>query len=207
MQIKQFITTTTTTILNTAVALSRNAEICVSCHTVFQHGWRNALTPLPGNFFFNRMRLLYSTMIMKITMIIPTTDSIKALRLRLLQKFSQVLFFLCCWFKVIIISDLFLSLQKPFWASFLSHFPPSFFTSVRQNRSRLTAWENSRHAFGAAVRRAVHQLVISGIAWWTSSPCDWLMVALSTINQSLLMLVHPNDPRNGCAESLYPFPL
>ena len=39
MQIKQFITititttTTTTIVLNTAVALSRNAEICVSCHT------------------------------------------------------------------------------------------------------------------------------------------------------------------------------
>ena len=32
---------------------------------------------------------------------------------------------------------------------------------------------------------------------WTSVTCDWLIFALST----------PNDPRNGYAESLYPFPL
>ena len=111
-------TTTTTTTLNSAVALSRNAEICVSCHTVFEHRWRNALMPLPGNFFFNRLRLLYSSMIMKITMTISTTDSIKALRLRLLQKFSQ--FFLC--------------VGDSRWSSFMiwiyrckSHFEWSFF--------------------------------------------------------------------------------
>ena len=33
------------------------------------------------------------------------------------------------------------------------------------------------------------------------------MIFKATINQSYVMLSHPNDPRNLCAESLYPFPL
>ena len=93
VEIKFTTTTTTTTTPNTVVALSRNAEIYVSCHTVFEHRWRNALMPLPVN-IFNRLRLLYSSMIMKIIMIILTTDKIKALSLRLLHKsFSSL--FLC----------------------------------------------------------------------------------------------------------------
>ena len=36
---------------------------------------------------------------------------------------------------------------------------------------------------------------------------DWLMVALNTIDQSSLTLVHPNDPRNPRTQSLYPFSL
>ena len=36
---------------------------------------------------------------------------------------------------------------------------------------------------------------------------DWLMVALNTIDQSSLTLVQPNDPRNHCSQSLYPFSL
>ena len=36
---------------------------------------------------------------------------------------------------------------------------------------------------------------------------DWLMVALNTIDQSSLTLVQPNDPRNPCSQSLYPFSL
>ena len=42
---------------------------------------------------------------------------------------------------------------------------------------------------------------------WTSNSHDWLMVVKATINQSQVPFVHPNDPRNRCAESLYPFPL
>ena len=36
---------------------------------------------------------------------------------------------------------------------------------------------------------------------------DWSMVFKATINQSQVhvTLVHPNDPKNHCAESLYPF--
>ena len=33
------------------------------------------------------------------------------------------------------------------------------------------------------------------------------MAALNTIDQSWLTHVHPNDPRNHCAQSLYPFSL
>ena len=39
---------------------------------------------------------------------------------------------------------------------------------------------------------------------WTSVTYDWLIVALNT---RLLTLVHLNNPRNHCTESLYPFSL
>ena len=39
---------------------------------------------------------------------------------------------------------------------------------------------------------------------WTSVTYDWLIVALNT---GLLTLVHLNNPRNHCTESLYPFSL
>ena len=43
--------------------------------------------------------------------------------------------------------------------------------------------------------------------WFLGSFDDWSMVFKATINQSQATLVHPNGPRNRCAESLYPFPL
>ena len=42
---------------------------------------------------------------------------------------------------------------------------------------------------------------------WKIVSSDWLMVALNTIGQSQLTLVHPSDPRNHCAENLTSFPL
>ena len=42
---------------------------------------------------------------------------------------------------------------------------------------------------------------------WTSVSYDWWMIFKATINQSYVMLFHPNYPRIRCAESLYPFPL
>ena len=34
-------------------------------------------------------------------------------------------------------------------------------------------------------------------------PCDWLMVAMNTMDQSQLMLVHQNYPRTHCSQSFY----
>ena len=39
----------------------------------------------------------------------------------------------------------------------------------------------------------------------TSANYDWSMVFKATINQSQVTLVDPNDPRDRCAECLYPF--
>ena len=36
---------------------------------------------------------------------------------------------------------------------------------------------------------------------------DWSMVFKATIDQSQVTLLHPNESRNHCAESLHPFPL
>ena len=48
--------------------------------------------------------------------------------------------------------------------------------------------------------------VISGHVWMVKHLfSDWSMVSKATINQSEVTLVHPNDPTNRCAESLYPF--
>ena len=42
---------------------------------------------------------------------------------------------------------------------------------------------------------------------WTSDSYgyEWLLVFKAAITQSKVTLVHRNDPRNRCAESLYPF--
>ena len=40
--------------------------------------------------------------------------------------------------------------------------------------------------------------------WWTNVTYNWLMVAMYTINQSNLTLVHPNNARKHCTQSLYP---
>ena len=48
---------------------------------------------------------------------------------------------------------------------------------------------------------------IQGSFGLTSVIYDRLMAALNTIDQSWLTHVHPNDPRNHCAQSLYPFSL
>ena len=48
---------------------------------------------------------------------------------------------------------------------------------------------------------------VCGIVWLDK---DWLrlvMVLKATINQSWLMLIHPNDPTNRFAKGLYPLPL
>ena len=37
---------------------------------------------------------------------------------------------------------------------------------------------------------------------WTSNSYDWSIVVKATLNQSQGLLVHPNYPRNRCAESL-----
>jgi len=42
---------------------------------------------------------------------------------------------------------------------------------------------------------------------WTSITCDWLMGAWNSIDQSQQALVHPDNPRNHCPKSLYPFTL
>ena len=47
--------------------------------------------------------------------------------------------------------------------------------------------------------------VISGIVWVDKRCYDWSMVFKATINQSQVTLVNPNDPRDRCAEILYPF--
>ena len=49
--------------------------------------------------------------------------------------------------------------------------------------------------------------VINGLFEWTSVSYDWSMVFKATSNQSEVTLVHPQDPRDRCAHSLYPFPL
>ena len=58
----------------------------------------------------------------------------------------------------------------------------------------------------------VHPLVIVEITLqmaWTKQikRLRLVMVIKATINQSWLTLVHPNDPTNRFAESLYPFSL
>ena len=48
--------------------------------------------------------------------------------------------------------------------------------------------------------------VINGSFEWTSVSYDWSMVFNAAVNQSEVTLLHPQDPRNRCAHSLYPFP-
>ena len=51
------------------------------------------------------------------------------------------------------------------------------------------------------------RLHYKGDGYILSVQYDWLMVALSTIDQSQISHVHPNDARNDCTKSLYPFSL
>ena len=62
---------------------------------------------------------------------------------------------------------------------------------------------HSRNYKGIGYKLSMQRFLVS--FGWTSVTYDWLMVALNTIDQSQLTLVHPKDPRNHCAESLYPF--
>ena len=48
-------------------------------------------------------------------------------------------------------------------------------------------------------------LGVLGAFGWTSVNYVWPMVFKATINQSEVTLVHPNDPKNLCAESLTSF--
>ena len=48
-------------------------------------------------------------------------------------------------------------------------------------------------------------LGVLGAFGWTSVNYVWPMVFKATINQSEVILVHPNDPENRCAESLSSF--
>ena len=45
-----------------------------------------------------------------------------------------------------------------------------------------------------------------GSLGWAKVSYDWSMVFKATIHQSERTIVQPNDPKNLCAESLYPFP-
>ena len=58
---------------------------------------------------------------------------------------------------------------------------------------------------GMGYKRSAQRLL--GSFGWTSVIYDRLMAALNTIDQPWLTHVHPNDPRNHYAQSLYPFSL
>ena len=45
-----------------------------------------------------------------------------------------------------------------------------------------------------------------GSLGWAKVSYDWSIVLKATIHQSERTIVQPNDPKNLCAESLYPFP-
>ena len=49
--------------------------------------------------------------------------------------------------------------------------------------------------------------VTSGIVRVDKRGYDWSMRFKATINQSKITFVLPNDPKNGCTESLYSLPL
>ena len=82
-----------------------------------------------------------------------------------------------------------------------------------KKRVRVFAWFiyatsvslHSRNYEGNGYKLLVQRFL--GSFGWTNVSYDWLMVFKATINQSYETLVHPTDPRNHCAESLYSFPL
>ena len=61
-----------------------------------------------------------------------------------------------------------------------------------------TAWPDIATVFSIPHMLSAQRFL--GLFGWTNVTYDWLMVALNTIDQSLLKLVHPNDPRNPCAK-------
>ena len=144
------------------------------------------------------------------------------MRIHFLKEFSVLLFVVSCknfasmgtWRNDL--SSLFWEEQYRHWAaiwkrSITKFFPKTFpWCNSTQNRPSLhrnlkMAIPHSRNFNGNGYKLSARQ--IQGSFGWTSVIYDRLMAALNTIDQSWLTHVHPNDPRNHCAQNLYPFSL
>ena len=81
--------------------------------------------------------------------------------------------------------------------------PKQSHSSIRCNINpvscKTSAISNSRNYKGNGYKPLAQRFL--GFSGWTSLTDDWFLVALNTIDQSQLMLVHLNEPRNRCAES------